>query len=818
MLIDERVEELLQQLTLREKISLLSGKDAWHTVEIERLGIPSLTMSDGPHGVRANNPEAGRMAGPTTAFPTGVVMASSWDTRLVERVAAALAEETRAMGCDLLLGPCVNIVRHPLAGRNFESYSEDPYLAGRIGIAWVNGLQGKKVGASLKHYACNNQEIERSRGNSEVDERTLREIYLAQFEAIVKETQPWTVMCSYNRINGLYASEHDYLLNEILKNEWGFEGVVVSDWGANHTIVESVRGGLDLEMPGPAKYYGSLLLEAVTNWQIEEEAIDEAARRMLRMVLRSGKMDAEPLPAGSVNTPEHRQVARELAEEAITLLKNERGLLPIDVNKVDTLAIIGPNASDLVVSGGGSAFVLPHTRISPLDGLQSRLGDQTEIRFEPGCDNFVQLPGIRSEYLSSPAGQSNGLLGEYYDNTSLAGEPEVKRHDSKLDFWWFSKGPTGRSQYSVRWTGRLKAPGSGRYTIEVLHTATARLYLDGKLLFEGTAPEQIHYNPMRSSAAVEMAAGQVYDLRMEYIKDTEDEYANIRLRFAFTPLPEQDDRLTRAIEAARTSDMAIVFIGNPEGYETEGMDRPDIELPGGQNELVFRVIEANPNTVVVLNAGAPVSMPWLESVPALVQMYYPGMDGGSAIARVLAGDVNPSGKLTVTYPKRLEDNPAFENCCVRNAREVIYGEGIFVGYRYYEARKVEPLFPFGHGLSYTSFVYSALQAPGVVKTGETVRVSVTVKNTGPVAGKEVVQLYVADRKASVPRPVKELKGFAKVALQPGESQVIELELDERAFSFYDPYRSTWVAEPGEFEILVGSSSADIRLKATTRLE
>ena len=350
-------------------------------------------MTDGPHGVRASQPEAGRLVGPATSFPTGVSMASSWNPELIRQVGEALAEETRALGCDILLGPCVNIVRTPLAGRNFKSYSEDPFLAGKIGTAYVKGIQSKQIGTSLKHFACNNQEIERVRGSTEVDERTLREIYLSQFETIVKEANPWTVMCSYNRINGIYASENYFLLSEILKGEWGYEGVVVSDWGANHTIVESVEGGLDIEMPGPAKYYGNLLIDAVNTWQIDEVDIDQAVRRILRMIIKSGKMDeTSSLPAGSINTKEHQNLARMLAEEAITLLKNDGDILPLDSIKGKTIAVLGPNAAEFPVSGGGSSSLEPPYRISPLEGLIHKFEGKAMLLYEQGCDNFVELP------------------------------------------------------------------------------------------------------------------------------------------------------------------------------------------------------------------------------------------------------------------------------------------------------------------------------------------------------------------------------------------------------------------------------------------
>ncbi len=663
--LEKRADELLNKLTLEEKILLLSGKDDWNTAPIQRLGIPSITMTDGPHGVRATNVGSERKEGLTTSFPTGISMAASWNTELIERVGQVLGEETRGMGCDILLGPCVNIVRYPLGGRNFETYSEDPYLAGRTAVAMIKGVQSRGVGTSLKHYALNNYEIERDRASSNVDERTLREIYLPQFEMAVKEAHPWTVMCSYNRINGVYASQNDTMLNKILKEEWGFEGAVVSDWGANHTIFESVKGGLDLEMPGPAKYY-TLLGEAVYRWQVDEQVINTAARRILRLVLMSGRMDGT-VSIGTVNTAEHQALARNLAEEAITLLKNEGCVLPID-KKVKKIAVIGPNAAEAVIAGGGSSHVDPLYRISPLEGLKTLLDNKVEILYEQGCSNYDE--------------------------------------------------------------------------------------------------------------------------------------------------PAKDDRLKRAVAAAKKADIAFVFVGYPETFETEGWDRPDMRLTGKQDELVTAIAAANPKTVVILNAGAPVSMPWIDQVAAVVLAYYPGQENGNAVAGVLFGKVNPSGKLPVTFPKRLEDSPAFVNQSYPGCRQVNYGEGIFVGYRYFDEVDLEPLFPFGHGLSYSTFEYNNLKVPRKVGAGKQVKVSLTVTNSSAVAGKEVVQLYVEDPECYLPRPPKELKGFTKVELQPGESREVTFALDQRALSFYDPRRKGWVAEPGEFLVLVGSSSRDIRLKGS----
>ncbi|MCP4544187.1 MAG: hypothetical protein GY832_44310 [Chloroflexi bacterium] len=829
--VDQRVQDLLSQLALKEKVALLSGRDNWHTVAIQRLGIPSLAMTDGPHGVRANQTGEERVQGTATSFPTGISMASSWNPDLIERVGVALAKETRAMGCDILLGPCVNIARTPLAGRNFESYSEDPYLAGRIGVAWVKGLQSRGVGASLKHYACNNQEVERFRGDSLVDERTLREIYLPAFEAVVKETQPWTVMCAYNRVNGTYASEHHYLLTEILRDEWGFEGVVISDWSANHTTMESVKGGLDIEMPGPAKYYGGLLVDAVRIWQVDKAVINTAARRILRMIVMSGQMDdPSALPAGAVNTPGHQTLARELAEESITLLKNEggvrfgsqiakqfkrTGVLPLDTDKVKSIAVIGLNADEARIGGGGSSYLEPPYRISPLEGLRAKLGDTVQIEYEPGCDNFVKLPALKSTHLTPPGGEGHGLRAEFFGNTDLSGKVGAERVDDKLDFWHLLP-PKGVSEdaFSVRWTGTFVAPGTGRHVFKLANTGICRLYLDGDLVLE-TAPKPSPsirtFN--QASTYLDLIEGQAYDIKVEYVKSKDVAHSALHLRFAHAPEP--DDRIERAVELAKQSDVAIIFAGMSQGFESEGGDRPYMDLPGSQDKLIKAVAEANLNTVVVLNCGSPVTMPWIDDVSALVLAYYPGQEGGNAIANILLGEVNPSGKLSVTFPKRYVDNPTFIN--YPGTKQVRYGEGIFVGYRYYDAKEIEPLFPFGFGLSYTTFEYGDLRVLEKPKIGEPVEVSVTVKNTGDRAGREVVQLYVCDETSSLVRPPKELKGFAKVALEPGESKTVSFVLDERAFSFYNPYRQQWVVEPGDFEVLVGASSRDIRARAMFKL-
>ena len=809
--IEQRVEELLKKLTLSEKVSLLSGQDIWNTVPIKRLGIPSITMTDGPHGVRSTAPEAGRKMGPVTAFPTGISMGAAWNPELIEQVGQALGEETRGMDCDILLGPCVNIVRDPRGGRNFETFSEDPFLSGKTAVSYIKGVQSRGVGTSLKHFAANNYEIERFRATSNVDERTLREIYLAQFEMAGKEAQPWTVMCSYNRINGVYASQHNHLLNEILKDEWGFEGAVVSDWAANHTIFESVQGGLDLEMPGPAKYY-KLLGDAVQIWQIDEATVDKAVRRVLRLVVLSGRMDKK-VSKGAINTREHQELSRQLAEEAITLLKNEGGVLPLGKG-VKTVAVIGPNAAEAVIEGGGSSKVPPLYRVSPLEALEEWLEPRVKVEHASGSDNVDEPFSIPTTWMKG------GLHGDFYEAEDFSGKPLESRDGFGSDFWWhIAWTPLQIKPMAMRWTGSLTVPQDGSYKLAVSHIGKVKLYLDGRSIVESVAPKPGTVDKATVAVAVqELQAGKTYEFRMDYVRYAEQEIVNYGLGIGQAFRPGKDTRLEKAVELAKRSDVALVFVGYPDAFETEGTDRPSIDLMGKQNELIAAVAAANPHTVVVLNTGAPVSMPWVDQVAAIVLAYYPGMENGNALSAVLLGKVNPSGKLPVTFPVRLEDSPSFINAAYPGGREVNYGEGIFVGYRYYDKKDVTPLFPFGHGLSYTTFEYSTLKVAKKVKAGKNVEVSLVVTNTGKVAGKEVVQLYISDLKSSLPRPPKELKGFAKLALKSGQSETVAFSLDERALAFYDPHKKTWVAEPGEFELLLGSSSRDIRLRAKFVLE
>ena len=796
---EEKIEALIQQLTLDEKVALLAGADMWHTVPIERLGIPAMKVSDGPNGVRG----ADDNTGPTSAcFPVGVALGATWNPALVEQVGQALAEEVKAKGAHVLLAPTVNIHRSPIAGRNFECYAEDPYLSGTLASAYINGLQSRGVGACIKHYVCNDSEYERHSMSSEVAERPLREIYLEPFRIALENAQPWTLMSSYNRINGVWASENSHLLRDILKDEWGFDGLVISDWYGSYTE-KVAAGGLDLEMPGPARWHDDRVRQAVLNGELDEALVDDKVRRLLRTLFRVGAF-AEPelRPEQSIDKPEHRQLARTAAAEAIVLLKNENNVLPLDPQKPQRIAVIGENAQLAQIMGGGSSGVNPHYAISPLAGIRRQAGAPIQVDYALGCAIHRQPPQLPTAWLRTGENGRPGLQLTYYGNPDLAGEPIYTAVITKTDLHWFGESNpyVDPSHFSLRLQGQVVVPVSGAYTFYLDSAGHSRVTIDeAPVLDRWTAAA-----PTAATVTLELTAGQPYELVLEYSAPAEGRGRAVRL--GCEP-PQDDDPVQTAVDLAAVSDVAIVVAGLTNQWESEGFDRPDMALVGAQNELIARVAAANPNTIVVLNVGSPVTMPWLADVPAVVQLWYPGQEGGNALADVLFGAVNPSGRLPTTFPRRLADNPAYLNYPGENG-QVLYGEGLFVGYRYYDKKEIDPLFPFGHGLAYTTFAYDNLR---LAVDGQAVTVQLDVRNSGGRAGQEVVQVYVQDDAARLVRPLKELKAFAKVHLEPGETQTLRLTLPRQALAFYDPALGDWVTEAGTFTVLVGHSSADIRL-------
>ncbi|HAF22507.1 MAG TPA: glycosyl hydrolase [Blastocatellia bacterium] len=665
--IEQKVDAIIARMTLEEKIQMVHGERLTgfigYVPAIPRLGIPELTLTDGPAGIRH---------GPGTAFPAPVALAASWDRALAESYGAAMGAEAKAKGQNILLAPMVNIVRVPEGGRNFETFGEDPYLTAQIATADIKGIQSQGVIAEVKHYAANNQEKQRLTVSAEVDERTLREIYLPAFEAAVKEARVGSVMAAYNKVNGTHSSENTHLLKDILKNEWGFDGFAVSDWGATHSTIAAANNGLDMEMP-TGEFFGAKLSEAVKTGQVSEATINDKVRRILRIMMRFGFFD-RPAAIGPIDYNVQAQVGRRVAEAGVVLLKNEGSLLPLDLNRLKSIAIIGAYVDRATSGGGGSARMSPLYTISPLGAITQRVGERIAVKFV----RFV--PG-------------NDL--------------------SKSD-------------------------------------------------------------PATTGAAL--------------IADT--------------------------VKIAKSCDLAIVFARD---FETEGDDRANIDLPDEQDQMITAVLGANKRTIVVLNTGAIVLLnKWVDSAPAVIQAWYPGQDDGNVIADVLFGVVNPSGKLPLTFPRARQDvavSSPEQYPGVSGKGQ--YSEGIFIGYRHFDKHKIDPIFPFGHGLSYTTFAYSNLKLSRTqIKAGEPLTVEVVVKNTGRRQGAEVVQLYIQDLEASVERPIKELKGFEKVRLKPGQSQLIKFGLNDRSLAFYDPAHKRWVVEPGQFQVMVGSSSRDIRLTTT----
>ena len=808
----EQIERLLAQMTLEEKISLTAGATMFGLAGIKRLGIPAAKVTDGPNGARGSD-FAARVA--SACFPVGIALAATWNPALIEQIGSALGEEAKSKRASVLLGPTVNIHRSPLNGRNFECYAEDPYLSARLVVAYIKGLQSQKVAACVKHFVCNDSEFERNTISSEVGERALREIYLPPFQAAVQEAETWALMSSYNKVNGVYVSENARLLQAILRDEWGFQGLVMSDWFGTYSTAPAANNGLDLEMPGPPKWRGEKLLAAVQNGAVNESVVDEHVRHILALLRKTGALEMpDDLPEEAVDRPAHRALIRATAAESFVLLKNERNILPLRSTRTKSIALIGPSARHPQVMGGGSAKVRAHYVVTPYDGILQRAGDTFELAYAMGCTNHKLLPLIDSTALTPVDGAGQGLSVAYFNNSTLSGDPVLTATTRQSEQFWMGRfaEQVDPHQFSARLQGKFTAAETGMYTFSLVSAGLSRLALNGELLLDNWT-NQIHGDAYFGNGSTEvtapflMTAGETYALQVEFSAQATQFSA---LRLGCLP-PQPANSIQQAAKLAAQADVALLIVGTTDEWETEGADRQNMHLPGEQNELITQVAAANSNTIVILNTGSPVEMPWLSQVAAVVQVWFPGQEFGNALADVLFGDSNPSGKLPQTFPKRLEDNPAYINYPGENG-QVVYGEGIFVGYRYYDKKKIAPLFPFGHGLSYTTFTYSNLVLNATnYSPGDTIQVAVDVTNTGSRAGQEVVQVYVRDVQASLARPEKELKAFAKVALVPGEKKTIHFTLDQAALAYYDPARPGWVAEAGEFRVLIGSSSRDIRL-------
>ena len=666
------IDELIKELSLKEKASLLSGGDVWQTEAVARLDIPSIFLVDGPHGVRyvADRHHADP-AQKATCFPTAVNLAASWDLDLIKKVAAALAEESKARGVDVLLGPGINMKRSPLGGRNFEYFSEDPFLSAELAIAFIKNVQNKGIGTSLKHYAANNQEHKRFSIDAQIDERPLREVYLAAFEKVVKKANPWTIMAAYNQINGDFATENEYLLQDILRDEWGYDNLIVSDWWAIHDRVKALKAGLDLEMPGADPVNDQKIVDAVEAGELSQEIVDESAARVLDLILKAQETEKNTeLPA-----EEHHQLAKEIAGDTIILLKNQGDLLPLTEAKIaekESLLVVGELAQEVRYQGIGSSQVNPTRLDNHYQALEDKFAEELAVHYTPG-------------YSSEAEAEENENLRE------------------------------------------------------------------------------------------------------------------------------------KALREAENKDYVIIYAGLPDKVEAEGYDRKDMQLPQEQNQLIKELAKVNPNIIVVLNNGAPVDIrQWLDNVSAVIEAGLPGQAGALALAEIITGEVNPSAKLAESYPLKLEDNPSYLDFPGSNGT-VRYGEGIYIGYRYYDKKKMDVLFPFGFGLSYTEFAYRALEVPDYLAEGEKLKLKVLIENTGQFTGKEVVQLYISQSSPALERPPKELKGFAKIELEPGEREWLELELDYQDLAYYHP-DAGWIVEEDQYKIMIGASSRDIKFTEEIQVE
>jgi beta-glucosidase len=808
--VERRVDSILGQMTLEEKIDLLSGVDGFFIRDVSRLNLPRLKMADGPIGVRN--------FGPATAMAGGIGLAATWNPELAERVGSEIGRDARAKGVHFLLGPGVNIYRAPMNGRNFEYFGEDPFLASRMAVGYIKGVQSQGVSATIKHFLGNNSEFDRHNTDSVIDERTMREIYLPAFEAAVKEAHVGAIMDSYNLTNGLHMSQNKYLLTDVVKKEWGFDGIMMSDWGGTYDGIEAANGGQDLEMPSGAHMNRKNLLPAIEQGKVSVATIDDKVRRILNTAVRFGWLDRDQT---DWSIPRYnqlgRQVALDAAREGIVLLKNERALLPLNKEKIRSILVVGPDAYPAVPVGGGSARVEPFAAVSYLQGLSNYLGTPVQVHYARGVPSLGEMAEATSFTTSSSNGQP-GLNAEYFNNMELQGTPTVTRTERRINYGSGARFP--EQTLSSRWTGYYVPKNSGSYDVLVQSTGedggAYRLYIDDKLLLDNWTANKA----LVSYVSLSLGATP-HKVVLE--QRGRSQWLGGRLRLGIVRTGQYVD--AEAKQLAAKADVVVVAAGFDPETESEGADRT-FGLPPGQDELIQGMAAANKNTIVVMTSGGGVYMnSWVDRVPALLEAWYPGQEGGTALAEVLFGGVNPSGRLPVTFERRWEDNPVHDSYYPEaGTNRVVYKEGVFVGYRGYEHNGTKPLFPFGSGLSYTTFQYSNLSVKpfaGAAANGDSAgpryEVSFEVKNTGTREGADVAQVYVGETQAKVPRPAKELKGFVKVSLRPRETKKVSVILDRRALSYYDVNAKQWRAEAGDFDVLVGRSSEQIELRGKLTL-
>jgi beta-glucosidase len=801
------IDAILDKMTLEEQVSLLSGADFWTTVPVERLGIPRIKVTDGPNGARGGGSFVGDVK--SACFPAAIALGASWNPELVRQMGAALAEEARSKSASVLLAPTVNIHRSGLNGRNFECYSEDPHLTTELAVAYIEGVQSGGVAATIKHFAANESEIERQTMSSDIDERALREIYLPPFEAAVKRARVMAVMSSYNKLNGTYTSEHHWLLTEVLREQWGFDGIVMSDWFGSHSTAETINAGLDLEMPGPARERGEKLVQAVRDGKVSAETVRASARRMLLLLERVGAFADPVMQEESANDqPHHRALIRKLGAEGAVLLKND-GILPLEKTTLDSIAVIGPNAAEARVMGGGSAQINAHYKVSPLEGIRKALSGANSVFYARGAQN-----NRLTKQFAGP------LDVKFFAGRDCAGPVVSQSHAEAGEFMWLDM-PAGidKLDFSVRITGSFKPEETGEYTFGMTTAGLGRLYVDGALVVNSDDGWKRGDNffglgnvEVRSTLSLE--AGRTYAISIDFrtLDAAAEGIALSALRFG-VELPLGDASIEEAVARAGECDVALVFAGREGEWDTEGLDLPDLSLPGRQDELIARIAAVNPRTIVVLQTGGPIAMPWLDDVSAVLQVWYPGQELGNAVADVLFGDAEPGGRLPQTFPLKLADNSAFTDDPLTYPGKdghVEYREGVYVGYRHHDKQNIVPLFPFGHGLSYTTFRWSEprLSSAEIGESGVTVEIDVS--NTGDRAGSDVVLLFVRPLDSPVDRPDKELRAFGKLHLAPGETGAVSMTIGLRDLSYFDVDAKAFVALAGDYELVVAANALDMR--------
>jgi beta-glucosidase len=819
--IDQRADALVKQMTLEEKIDLLGGSGIFKTTPLARLNIPAFLMSDGPVGAH--------IPPPSTAYAAGIGLAASWDPQLAERIGRQLGRDARSRGANYLLGPGVNIYRAPMNGRNFEYFGEDPFLGSRIVIGYIDGVQAEGVSATVKHYLGNNSEFARFTSDSIIDERTMREIYMPIFEAAVKEAHVGSIMDSYNFTNGQHLTESGYLNTTVAKEQWGFDGLIMSDWTATHDGIKAVNGGLDLEMPFPQFMNRETLLPAVKSGEVKESVIDDHVRRLLRVAIRFGWLDHPQLDLNvSRFNPQGDEAAFQGASEGAVLLKNEGGLLPLDRKRIHNIAVIGPNAFPGSPTAGGSGEVPTFNSVGALRGISDALGSGAIVTYARGIPTLHQI-AAGTVFTTDPRGNHPGVAVDSFPTPEMNGKPESSSVERGITYGKpglgdpedvealgtltaadFGRLLTNPKVSYKRWTGYYTPKSAGAHTLFMQTTENYRILVDDKVIIDYAALPKA----LLTNVQLDLTAAP-HKVVLEELGGTAFGEGFARLGIAANATIV--DSYAKAL--AKNADVVVIAAGFNAEIESEGSDR-EFTLPIGQDELIREIAQVNPKTIVVLTSGGAVDVtPWLASVPAVLEAWYPGQEGGKALAGILLGDIDPSGHLPITWDASLAQNPSapYYYYTQPGTNKVEYKEGIFTGYRGYDHAGTKPEFPFGFGLSYTTFQYGHLNIVAGNTPGD-YKVSYDVTNTGSRSGADISQVYVGEQHPKVSRPIQELKGFARTQLKPGETRHLEVELNARAFTYYDVQGKHWQADSGTYTVRVGSSSASTPLSAIIKLD